>query len=118
MRSSIGSMRQTASERGLAANDVEAEIASYRAGKEPVNDGRVRHKRSGLRGPVLRSAGRDYRRIDRSAFALALTPAILNECENVLSRGRFSLSVEAAQILVRDLEPHSVVVNPKISTRS
>jgi uncharacterized protein len=50
--------------------------------------------------------------VDRR-FTLALSPAILNEYEAVLSRRKFGLATEAVQLLVRDMESHALVVRPK-----
>lgn len=49
--------------------------------------------------------------IDRR-FTLALSPAILDEYEKVLSRSTFGLAEAAVEILVRDMESHAFVVYP------
>lgn len=49
--------------------------------------------------------------VDRR-FTLVLSPSILDEYENVLSRSKFGLAAEAVEILVRDMESHALVVYP------
>jgi len=49
--------------------------------------------------------------IDRR-FTLALSPAILTEYDNVLSRRKFGLLPKAVELLVRDLESHARIVYP------
>jgi len=49
--------------------------------------------------------------LDRQ-FILALSPALLHEFENVLSRSKFGLLPEAVELLVRDMESHALIVYP------
>jgi hypothetical protein len=60
----------------------------------------------GIPGSIIDAA------VDRQ-FALALSPALLSEFENVLCRDKFGLSRAAVEVLVRDLESHALVVHPK-----
>ena len=59
----------------------------------------------GIPGSIIDAA------VDRR-FTLALSPAILSEYENVLSRSKFGLVVEAVKVLVRDIESHAFMVYP------
>ena len=59
----------------------------------------------GIPGSIINAA------VDRR-FTLALSPAILSEYENVLSRSKFGLLVEAVKVLVRDMESHAFMVHP------
>ena len=59
----------------------------------------------GIPGSIINAA------VDRR-FTLALSPAILSEYENVLSRSKFGLLVEAVKVLVRDMESHAFMVYP------
>lgn len=59
----------------------------------------------GVPGRIINAA------VDRR-FILALSPAILHEYENVLSRSRFGLLAEAVELLVRDMESHALIVYP------
>jgi hypothetical protein len=49
--------------------------------------------------------------VDRR-FILALSPAILREYQDVLSRSRFGLLPDAVELLVRDMESHALIVYP------
>jgi len=49
--------------------------------------------------------------VDRQ-FTLALSPAILQEYANVLSRDKFGLSADAVAVLVGDMESHALIVYP------
>jgi hypothetical protein len=60
----------------------------------------------GVPGTIISAA------VDRR-FTLALSPAILNEYEEVLSRSKFGLAIDAVEVLVRDMESHAFVVHPK-----
>lgn len=59
----------------------------------------------GIPGSIINAA------VDRR-FTLALSPAILSEYENVLSRSKFGLLGEAVKVLVRDMESHAFMVYP------
>jgi hypothetical protein len=59
----------------------------------------------GVPGSIISAA------VDRR-FTLALSPAILSEYENVLSRSKFALAVDAVEVLVRDMESHAFMVYP------
>jgi len=59
----------------------------------------------GVPGSIINAA------IDRR-FTLALSPAILTEYENVLSRRSFGLLPEAVELLVRDMESHARIFYP------
>lgn len=45
-------------------------------------------------------------------FTLALSPAILREFKDVLSRSKFGFNVDAIEVLTRDMEAHAVIVYP------
>ena len=49
--------------------------------------------------------------IDRR-FVLALSPAILHEYREVLSRSKFGIGADAVEMLTRDLEAHATIVHP------
>ena len=59
----------------------------------------------GVPGSIINAA------VDRR-FILALSPAILHEYENELSRSRFGLLAEAVELLVRDMKSHAFIVYP------
>ena len=59
----------------------------------------------GVPGSIISAA------VDRR-FTLALSPAILSEYEEVLSRSKFGLAIDAVEVLVRDMESHASVVYP------
>ena len=59
----------------------------------------------GVPGSIINAA------VDRR-FTLALSPAILSEYENVLSRSKFGLAADAVEVLVRDMESQAFVVYP------
>lgn len=59
----------------------------------------------GVPGTIISAA------VDRR-FTLALSPAILNEYEEVLSRSKFGLAIDAVEVLVRDMESRAFVVHP------
>ena len=54
--------------------------------------------------------------VDRR-YILALSPAILQEYKNVLSRSKFGLAPEAVELLVRDMESHALIVYPRTRHR-
>lgn len=60
---------------------------------------------SGVPGHIIDAA------VDRR-FTLALSPAILHEYANVLSRDKLGLSADAVAVLVGDMESHSLIVYP------
>lgn len=59
----------------------------------------------GVPGRIINAA------VDRR-FVLALSPAILHEYQEVLSRSKFGLRPEAVELLVRDMESHAIIVYP------
>lgn len=59
----------------------------------------------GAPGSIINAA------VDRR-FILALSPTILHEYEDVLSRSKFGLLPEAVELLVRDMESHALIVYP------
>jgi uncharacterized protein len=45
-------------------------------------------------------------------FTLALSPAILTEYQDLLSRSKFGLPLQAVEVLARDMESHALIVYP------